>query len=99
MGYPQRTEWNVRDSDGTLILTRGESDGGTALTAKLAQRYRKPCLVLDLAEPIDRESVRQWVRTHQIQTLNLAGPRESSCPGIYSEARAWLHLWLTEAEA
>ena len=22
--YPQRTEWNVRDSDGTLVLTRGK---------------------------------------------------------------------------
>ena len=25
--YPQRTRWNVRDSDGTLILTRGEPTG------------------------------------------------------------------------
>src|ERR1043166_1868000 len=48
VGYPQRTEWNVRDSDGTLILTRGEADRGTALTIELASRYQKPCLVLAL---------------------------------------------------
>src|SRR5947209_13063019 len=41
-GYPQRTRWNVRDSDGTLILTRGQPDRGTALTIKLAQRLGKP---------------------------------------------------------
>src|SRR5947209_17179443 len=59
-GYPQRTEWNVRDSDGTLILTRGEPDRGTALTARLANTQNKPCLVIDLALPWDIEEVRQW---------------------------------------
>ena len=48
-GYPQRTAWNVRDSDGTLILTRGRPDRGTALTERLARRRNKPCLVVDLA--------------------------------------------------
>src|ERR1700730_12095061 len=43
---PRRTEWNVRDSDGTLILTRGAPDRGTALTAKLANRQAKPLYVV-----------------------------------------------------
>src|SRR3954471_16191521 len=30
--YLQCTEWNVRDSDGTLILTRGRLSGGTLKT-------------------------------------------------------------------
>ena len=37
--YETRTEWNVRDSDGTLILTHGsedEQEGGTALTIEIA---------------------------------------------------------------
>lgn len=93
-GYPQRTEWNVRDADGTLILTRGQPDGGTALTVELAHRLRKPVSVVDLADPIEMESVWEWVRSHHIATLNVAGPRESSCPGIYTEALAWLRRWL-----
>ncbi len=36
--YEQRTEWNVRDADGTLVLTRGPASGGTALTLALAER-------------------------------------------------------------
>ncbi|MCZ6552322.1 MAG: hypothetical protein O7A67_00850, partial [SAR324 cluster bacterium] len=36
--YAQRTEWNVRDSDGTLLLTRREPSRGTALTRRLASR-------------------------------------------------------------
>ena len=46
--YAQRTEWNIRDSDGTLVLTFGPPTGGTALTVRLADRLGKRCLVLDL---------------------------------------------------
>ena len=39
--YSQRTAWNVRDSDGTLLISCGELTGGTALTKTLAKfRFR-----------------------------------------------------------
>ena len=96
--YPQRTALNVRDSDGTLILTRGEPDRGTALTVNLAERYRKPHLVLDLNEPHDPEEVRAWARAHRIAVLNVAGPRETSKPGVYAEAKAFLGTLLVSVE-
>src|SRR5262245_30615236 len=58
----QRTAWNVRDADGTLVLTRGEPDAGTALTMNLAARHGKPCLVLDLAGKPRAADVRNWVQ-------------------------------------
>lgn len=88
--YPQRTEWNVRDSDGTLIVTRGRPRGGTALTVSLARRHRRPLLVLDLAETPDPAEVIAWASAHDIATLNVAGPRESQQPGIQAEARAFV---------
>jgi hypothetical protein len=92
-GYPQRTEWNIRDADGTLILTRGEPDRGTALTERLAKEKKKPCLVVELAKPWDVEAARRWIEDNKIVTLNVAGPRESSSPGIGEEARHYLqHL-------
>jgi Circularly permutated YpsA SLOG family len=94
-GYPQRTEWNVRDADGTLVLTRGAADRGTALTIELAGRYRRPCLVLDLGEQPDPEKVRGWAQSHGVRVLNVAGPRESSCPGIYEEASRFLRKLLS----
>src|SRR5438445_1429872 len=42
--YWQRTEWNVRDSDGTLVLTRGAPTEGTAYTIEVAKKLGKPCL-------------------------------------------------------
>ena len=92
--YPQRTEWNVRDSDGTLVLTRGRPGGGTALTIALARRLGRPCLVVDLASDPDPDPVRRWVESEGIRTLNVAGPRESQQPGIQDDARAVLKITL-----
>jgi hypothetical protein len=94
-GYPQRTEWNVRDADGTLILTCGEPDRGTALTVELAARYRKPCLVLDLDNQPDAEAVHAWARRHRLRIVNVAGPRESSSPGIHARAVDFLRQALS----
>ena len=47
-GYTQRTRWNVRDSDGTLILVRGKLEGGTALTARIAEELGRPLLIIHL---------------------------------------------------
>ncbi len=88
--YTQRTEWNVRDSDGTLVLTRGRASGGTALTLALARRLGRPCLALDLGADPAPETLREWVEAQGIAVLNVAGPRESQHPGIQSDARAFL---------
>ena len=93
--YTQRTRWNVRDSDGTLILNRGPLEGGTALTADLAGKLRKPCLILDLAARPDPAMVRAWAAAHQVRVLNVAGPRERRQPGITRQARAFLRRLLS----
>lgn len=84
--YAQRTEWNVRDSDGTLILHSGPLSGGTALTANFARRWGRPLLSLDLEEPHMTIQVRDWIKRHGIRVLNVAGPRESKQPGVYRRA-------------
>jgi Circularly permutated YpsA SLOG family len=92
--YKQRTEWNVRDSDGTLILTQGEPTGGTALTIKLAGAYARPCLVIDLNASPAPKTVSAWLAANHIMVLNIAGPRESGCPGIHDEAVKFLRTAL-----
>jgi hypothetical protein len=84
--YEQRTEWNVRDADGTLILARGTFSGGTALTVRFAERLKKPCLVFDLNAQGDAQIILDWLNQYQIRILNVAGPRQSQNPGIYSQA-------------
>lgn len=88
--YATRTEQNVRDSDGTLILHAGPLSGGTALTVRLLRQYRRPMQLVNLDEPISLEVVREWILSHGIQVLNVAGPRESTSPGISRRAEQFL---------
>ena len=84
--YAQRTEWNVRDSDGTLVLTRGAPNGGTAQTIDMAAQLGKPRLVLDLDARPQAPAVHAWASAYHITVLNIAGPRESKSPGIHAQA-------------
>lgn len=97
--YAVRTEKNVLDSDGTLLVSRGPLTGGSALTARLAVKHRKPMLHIDLAvrrHAAATNDIRTWLRTYSIRVLNVAGPRESSCPGITQDVCALLVAALTE---
>lgn len=88
--YAVRTEKNVLDSDGTLILSAGPLQGGTELTVKLALRHGKPLTVVDIGNPPDLVNLTRWARDHGIRVLNVAGPRESTRPGIYLAAKRFL---------
>ena len=88
--YEQRTEWNVRDSEGTLILTTGKPEGGTQLTIETAQRLEKPFYVVDLLAPRNLPGLQYWVEYEKIHTLNVAGPRESRVPGVKAMAMEFL---------
>jgi hypothetical protein len=88
--YHVRTEQNVIDSDATLILTRGEPVGGTALTIRMAQKHGRPLMVVDLAAQTTPAEVRQWIESGGISVLNIAGSRESQQPGIALQAAEFL---------
>jgi hypothetical protein len=91
-GYSQRTKFNVRDSDATLILNLGALDGGTALTVNLCLACRKPFLVWQLGElEMPSDSLRRWLIETQPGVLNVAGPGEEKRPGIYKKTIALLN--------
>ncbi len=89
--YWVRTEQNVVDSDGTLILYRQRLAGGTRFTYRMTRKHGKPHLLVDLSETPDLEAIKSWIDQHGIEVLNCAGPRESSWPGIGQQARDLLY--------
>jgi len=86
--YPKRTEKNVLDSDGTVIFTHGRLTGGSLLTRKKAVQHGKPVLHLDLSKlNLDEATtlLRDFLATHDIRILNVAGSRASKDPLIYEK--------------
>ena len=78
--YVQRTEWNVRDSDATVVISIGEIlTGGSKKTVELAHKHGKPVLHLAKASmaSVPEAILRRFVEEHGIKVLNVGGPRAS----------------------
>lgn len=89
--YSQRTEWNIRDSDATLVFSIDQRpQGGTRLTLELAKELGKPVLHLSRdgigteREANAAATLRAFLEEHQVRTLNVAGPRASQEPDIWA---------------
>ena len=90
--YRQRTEWNVRDSDATVIFTIGAVlTGGSKLTAEFAAKHRKPWLHSAHESPGDAAALlRAFLDRHAVKVLNIAGSRASKEPDVAEFVRAVL---------
>jgi putative molybdenum carrier protein len=84
--YAQRTRWNVRDADATLIISRGETlVGGTAFTRVCSLVLKRPWLHVRPGAD-EAALIEAFLREKRVRVLNVAGPRESSEPGVYRYA-------------
>ena len=75
---PERTERNILDSDGTLIISRGKLTEGSALTKELALRHDRPFIHIDLRMISVFEAARHiidWIHENRINRPGLAGNR------------------------
>jgi hypothetical protein len=97
--YEQRTQWNARDSDGTLVVCDGPHTGGTAFTISIATTLGRPVIILptDAGDNSGVAAFRSWLRSNRIRVLNVAGPRESVQPGIGARACALLLRLLADS--
>jgi hypothetical protein len=85
----QRTEWNIRDSDGTLVILSANQEGasqsedpGTRWAIECATRYQKPLLVCNVEDSDTADKIRQWLAEFRMETLSVGGPSETTSPGI-----------------
>lgn len=84
--YSKRTEMNVLDSDGTVIVSNGFLKTGSAVTREFAIEHRKPWIHLDMKELSLEDAARElvsWLEKNEIKVLNVAGPRAGNDPAIY----------------
>ena len=88
--YLQRTEWNVRDSDATVIFTIAPTlTGGSKRTAEFAEKHRKPWIHL-AQRSSSYESpalmLHRFVEENGVRILNVAGTRGSKEPDVWKFA-------------
>ena len=91
--YQQRTEQNIIDSDGTLIISRGELSGGSEYTRQMAEKHGKPWIHVDASRmSIDAavQLVSAWINGSETKILNVAGPRASEHRKIYDTTKRLL---------
>ena len=96
--YEARTEQNIIDSDGTLIISHGELTGGSAYTRKMAMKHGKPWYHADLNKLPSFQAamiIEDWIAKNGIETVNVAGPRHSKDPLIYDLVTVILELVCT----
>lgn len=98
-GWAARTEANVRDTDATIILSHEQKlTGGSYQTMCLCESLNKPLYQIWFDRNSNWNAVRiagglrlrTWLNLYEVQTLNVAGPRESKCRGIGDYACLWL---------
>jgi hypothetical protein len=97
-GFKLRTLQNLQDSDGTLILYFADLEGGTEETAYRCMKQRKPYRLVDATEVRVARCVdlaEAFVRSRQLRSLNVAGPRASKQPDAYAYAYEVIDLLLS----
>ncbi|CAM2819884.1 putative molybdenum carrier protein [Legionella worsleiensis] len=100
--YDTRTQFNIHDADGTLIIIPDKTildkiTDGTVVTINEVFRQKKPhyLLSLSLSHQENTSECMKWIKQHNIKILNVAGLRESSSKGIYEKSYRFLnHLVL-----
>lgn len=94
--YFHRTEKNVIESDGTLIIEDHHRLGeGIRDTIQLCIKYQKPYKILNIIYSLkDKKDFIYWLKSENIKTLNIAGNRESQSPGIQVKTYHFLYKLL-----
>jgi hypothetical protein len=89
----QRTEWNVRDSDATVIFTLAPTlTGGSKRTAEFAEKHRKPLIHVSRQAASYEDPaliLQRFVEENSVRELNIAGARASK------ESEVWRFAYET----
>ncbi len=93
--YSQRTYRNVKNSDGTLVFVKNNIDKGTGIAIDFAEQMDKPLYIVHLNMNVEdqEEGVFKWFKDNNIYKLNIAGSKESFCPGIYAITKNFLSIF------
>ena len=88
VGFSDRIEKNVLDSDATAILTHGRLTIGLKIVKDFAEKHNRPYLHVDLNEnPLNLASalIRKWMINNQLAAIYFTGSKSTGGPNINQE--------------
>lgn len=95
--YSRRTIKNIQHSDGTLVIVptiplSANIQDGTVFTIEKLIKLNKSYLLVNLSTDLHTNivTIDSWINENRIRILNVAGPRESSCRGVYQASLSFL---------
>jgi hypothetical protein len=112
--YAERTAWNIRDSDATVVFSISPlPQGGTRLTLALVRRFGKPVLHLSRDDEANKTmwsgsadgislaaaSLLAFLDENSVRVLNVAGPRASQEPDVAAFVTSVLRAALNASTA
>ena len=90
--YLERTRRNLTDADAVLVLYAHSLDAGSRHTINLAVDMGRPVLTVDLMlDPDPADALAFFAKLQNGLVINVAGPRESSAPGVYELSVEYLN--------
>lgn len=86
-GFAAMMRRNVETADATIVFTGDRLTPGSRKTMGIAKAAGRPFLHVRMAEAEDDPSgtcytIQAWLEDHEVEVLNVAGSRESRCPGL-----------------
>ena len=101
-GFTERTLQNVKDSDGTVIIYFSNLSGGSAQTLQFCIAQKRTHQLIDAAAVFIDDAAKlilDFIRKHDIEILNVAGPRQSEWPHGYDYAFRVLNIFLMSIDS
>ncbi len=90
--YYIRTLRNIKNSDVTIVIFKAQLGRGTAVTEKYCKSLNKKYLMIDSQARLSSNvsKFRSFILKNKPETINIAGNRESTSPGIYDYTKKLL---------
>jgi len=93
--YQTGIEKNVLEADGTLTFSLGAPSSQIKHARKIALQYKRHFLLINLNKTITYDasfSILSWIKLHNIENLNVAGPEASQDEKMYGEVFRTLEI-------
>lgn len=94
----QKTELNIRDANGTLVIYQGKQNGFTHVINEFSVKHKKPYLLVNIENDAEEEKevIKVWTDANKIVTLNVTSDAIKNASDSYKRTLSILNKLLLD---